>query len=342
MIHMGLDERLDPRARAGDLASELEAELRRLNVWRAEPLPPEAMQFTRPFGGDTMPFEHWIQFVLIPRLREVATGTSRIPPSSNLIGYAVREFDGRELEMRQLIGLLGEIDALSPRPMYGPGASMGAMTILLAAISGWAVFSIFGAYAIASWLAERQPQRVLVFANFAETTRGPLAGLVFQTWGHRDRKTEIFRGENASLTITPRREPSRPGKLQLSLEIDLTADPPQFKGPDAPPGLEWSAVGFSRWAEGKDGENAAADPQCHAVFKLLSELKQGISESALRDQLQRIEHLLGGRSGADIRHYPASITTSAFVGSFCALFLPPTVAWMVVQYRRNLRRLRGR
>ncbi len=56
---------------ASEYADKIEQELRRLNVWQAEPLPETAYQSTRAFFGDTMSFYQWLQFVLIPRVRNV-------------------------------------------------------------------------------------------------------------------------------------------------------------------------------------------------------------------------------------------------------------------------------
>lgn len=332
------------RARAKQLSDKLEAELRRLAAWRDSPLPPEAMQFTLPFGGDTMPFEHWIQFVLIPRLREISTGNAAIPPSSNLAGYAVREFDGRDREMAGLIGLLYEVDEICPQPITPASPRLGAVMLLVFAVFGWAAVSIFCGYAIAGWVAEKRPQRTLLFANFAGTSRGALAGLVFQAWTWKDATSDSLRGETADLTITPFRNGGKSESVQRVLHIELSANPPNAVQTPENTSVDWSAAGLSTWA-GRDGtRKESPDPISFALFNLLSSLNAGMTENAARAQLQRIGHLLGAdqaRAAVDIKHYAVPVSTAVFLGSFAAMFLPPTVTWMVFQYRRNLRRQRG-
>ena len=113
-----------PNAAADAAATRLEQTMRRLKVW-AEPAP-LLKPYHHAFGMDVMPFEHWLQLVLVPRLHEVARGDTPMPPSSNLAAHATREFDGFD-QMQPLIDALHEVDALSRgirRPEPG-GAGIG-------------------------------------------------------------------------------------------------------------------------------------------------------------------------------------------------------------------------
>ncbi|HEV7731413.1 MAG TPA: YqcC family protein [Candidatus Binatia bacterium] len=96
--------------RVAAVADDLERTMRQLGAW-SEPAPP-LLPFSQPFAMDTMPFEHWLQLVLAPRLRDIALTDSPLPPSSNLAGHAVREFDGRD-DMEPLVDVLRRVDALS-------------------------------------------------------------------------------------------------------------------------------------------------------------------------------------------------------------------------------------
>src|SRR5262245_60964228 len=93
-------------------ADQIEAELQRVGVWRAGPLPPERMNFTQAFGADTMAFTEWLQFVFLPAVRE-AVAVGHFPRSSQVGTYAVREFDGWT-EGERLTSLLCEFDAMFP------------------------------------------------------------------------------------------------------------------------------------------------------------------------------------------------------------------------------------
>ena len=94
---------------ASEYADKIEQELRRLNAWQSEPLPEAAYRSTRPFGGDTMSFHQWLQFVLIPRVRDIIANRGTFPPQSRVGAYAVRELDG-DHEAGELISLLSKFD----------------------------------------------------------------------------------------------------------------------------------------------------------------------------------------------------------------------------------------
>src|SRR4029077_4009156 len=64
------------------------------------------------FGSNSMTFVQWLQFILIPRIREIATEKSDFPGGSMLAAYAIREFDG-DPNSGQLHGLLCELDDLA-------------------------------------------------------------------------------------------------------------------------------------------------------------------------------------------------------------------------------------
>jgi len=140
-----------PNPAADAVAMKLEQTMRSMQVWTI-PTPP-LKPFGMPFGMDAMPFEHWIQLVLVPRLREVGRGDQPMPPSSNLAGHAVREFDGRD-EMNPLIDVLYEVDALSkPFSAAAPAAPMPSMLALkLAARLGFVVAVVFSIYA-SQWVS---------------------------------------------------------------------------------------------------------------------------------------------------------------------------------------------
>jgi uncharacterized protein YqcC (DUF446 family) len=91
--------------------AEIEQELKKMGAWQDKPLPAEAYRFQRPFGMDTMAFEQWLQFVLIPRVHAIIESKGEFPPHSNLAVHAAREFDGRT-DTDRLFYLLHEFDRL--------------------------------------------------------------------------------------------------------------------------------------------------------------------------------------------------------------------------------------
>ena len=67
----------------------------------------------RAFGHDTVPFEYWIQVVLLARLREVAAGEIPIPGSRSVGVQAARKWDTAGYDTSRLSELVTEVDAVA-------------------------------------------------------------------------------------------------------------------------------------------------------------------------------------------------------------------------------------
>lgn len=63
------------------------------------------------FGSNTMSYEQWIQFILIPNVQDIIETKGEFPSGSETGVYAVRYFDG-DRDASQLITLLSEFDDL--------------------------------------------------------------------------------------------------------------------------------------------------------------------------------------------------------------------------------------
>jgi uncharacterized protein YqcC (DUF446 family) len=98
-------------AEALALADAIEKELKRLGRWMPDTLPDECFQDMGAFGSSTMRFEQWLQFILVPRIREIIAEQSEFPESSNVGTYAIRVFDG-DAAARHLHDLLFQLDHL--------------------------------------------------------------------------------------------------------------------------------------------------------------------------------------------------------------------------------------
>ncbi len=100
-----------PWQEAGRKADEIEAFLRSINRWQSEPLPDSVYDNMGPFGSQTMSFEQWLQFVLVPTIRDIVHERASFPPYSQVGVYAVRTLDG-DIEAQPLVTLLSELDTL--------------------------------------------------------------------------------------------------------------------------------------------------------------------------------------------------------------------------------------
>jgi uncharacterized protein YqcC (DUF446 family) len=85
---------MDAYKRSAYYAGRIERELRGLNGWQDASLPDTAYTSETAFFADTMTFYQWLQFVLLPRVREIIDQRGSFPAESYVAAYAVRELDG--------------------------------------------------------------------------------------------------------------------------------------------------------------------------------------------------------------------------------------------------------
>src|SRR5262245_53645184 len=74
----------DKYARVAELADRIEAEMKRIGFWSAVPPTPEQMKFKMAYAIDTMVYDQWLQFVLLPRVRDIVLKRGAFPPSSSV------------------------------------------------------------------------------------------------------------------------------------------------------------------------------------------------------------------------------------------------------------------
>ena len=96
--------------------AEIESEMRRIGLWQSEPLRDEQYDSHQAFALDTMTFTQWLQFIFIPRVKELLAAGDEFPAKSEVGLQAFREFvmwpAYEELETERLLSLLNEFDAL--------------------------------------------------------------------------------------------------------------------------------------------------------------------------------------------------------------------------------------
>ncbi len=70
----------------------IETEMKRIALWQNEPLPKSAYDFNGAFGADKMSLGQWLQFVFIPRVRELLKTNGPWPVVSEVGTYAAQQF----------------------------------------------------------------------------------------------------------------------------------------------------------------------------------------------------------------------------------------------------------
>ena len=79
----------DPQENAvKKLLSELEAELRRQNLWESAPPSSHQLSSTEPFCVDTLSLPQWLQWIFIPRIKAIMDGGGVLPSNCEIAPYA--------------------------------------------------------------------------------------------------------------------------------------------------------------------------------------------------------------------------------------------------------------
>lgn len=104
---------MDPRC--SDVADQLllvERELRALGWWTEVPPSAEAMASQAPFCVDTMAFEQWLQWIFLPRMKDILENDLELPHASGIRAMAEEAFRERLADVGGLLGALGAFDRL--------------------------------------------------------------------------------------------------------------------------------------------------------------------------------------------------------------------------------------
>ena len=72
----------------GSLLIDIECELRRGDCWQQESPSAEALASTEPFAVDTLDFQQWLQFIFLPRMRELIDARQVLPEQCNITAMA--------------------------------------------------------------------------------------------------------------------------------------------------------------------------------------------------------------------------------------------------------------
>lgn len=91
---------------------DVEAELRRLQQWQAEPPSAEALASTEPFCVDTLTFPQWLQFIFLPRMHALLAAQQLPPGKCGIAPLAEEYFGPLKLDSSALQRHLEQIDRL--------------------------------------------------------------------------------------------------------------------------------------------------------------------------------------------------------------------------------------
>lgn len=90
----------------------IERELRVLGMWSAESPSAEALASQQPFCIDTLDFGAWLQWLFLPRMKQLLESAGPLPSASGIREMAEMSYQGREAQVGALLAALGEFDRL--------------------------------------------------------------------------------------------------------------------------------------------------------------------------------------------------------------------------------------
>lgn len=103
------------QARYAALAEQLlliERELRALNLWSTLSPSAEALASVQPFCVDSMDFEMWLQWVLLPRIAHCIEHGAQLPKGSGICAMGEVVFAQRSIKAQRLLLELERFDRL--------------------------------------------------------------------------------------------------------------------------------------------------------------------------------------------------------------------------------------
>ena len=90
----------------------IERELMVLGWWDAQAPSVEALSSREPFCVDTLSFEQWLQWIFLPRMKQMIEQGESLPKVSGIREMGDMAFMDRLPEANRLLGLLGAFDRL--------------------------------------------------------------------------------------------------------------------------------------------------------------------------------------------------------------------------------------
>ncbi len=90
----------------------IERELRVQGWWEARAPSAQALSSQQPFCVDTLAFEQWLQWIFLPRMKQILEAGVALPSVSGIQPMAEQVYGGQAQKARELIKLLGEFDQL--------------------------------------------------------------------------------------------------------------------------------------------------------------------------------------------------------------------------------------
>ena len=101
------------------LLQSLEVELRSQGRWGHEAPDQAALRSTQPFAVDTLHFDQWLQWILLPRLQELLAQQLPLPDNCAIRPMAEEVYGPDDPGGARIVLIVAEIDALLSNDSQG-------------------------------------------------------------------------------------------------------------------------------------------------------------------------------------------------------------------------------
>jgi len=98
--------------RIADILLEVEATLRTSGKWDALQPPEGALLSPEPFCIDTLSFEQWLQWIFLPRMKQILEFKKPLPVKSGIFVYAQEQLPKEYPPVGKLLTLIKRFDEL--------------------------------------------------------------------------------------------------------------------------------------------------------------------------------------------------------------------------------------
>ena len=98
--------------RIADVLLEVEAILRTSGKWDTFRPPQGALLSSRPFCIDTISFEQWLQWIFLPRMKQILEYKKPLPTKSAIFVYAQEQVHKEDPPAGKLLSLIKRFDDL--------------------------------------------------------------------------------------------------------------------------------------------------------------------------------------------------------------------------------------
>jgi len=103
---------MGPHAELSQLLLKIEAEMRAWSLWAATPPADSALQSLQPFCIDTLDFWQWVQWIMVPRFRQMIEQRQPLPQGSNIAPMAEEALCGSNVKSNKLAEYFNALDLL--------------------------------------------------------------------------------------------------------------------------------------------------------------------------------------------------------------------------------------